>query len=175
MLGPWSSALPNMANVDSFPTYFRWKTIVFCRIREFEVIVWDMFITDYPDLYIVQACLGNTISRKFWSVSEQFPDLVCCLHTQVRLMGRPGLNGGILWLKNTESALCFICKQENETPESFSFCMYQLCRHFDLLWSNLVSKINNSNPTDGCPHVAPYESQSTSQNTFATRMPSFTI
>ena len=76
------------------------------KIREFEANAWDTFITNHPDLYIAQACLENT-SRKFWSISEQFPDLVCCLHTQVRLMGRLGLNGGILWLKNTEGTLLF--------------------------------------------------------------------
>ena len=87
---------------SSFPTYFTWKTIVYRKIREFEANAWDTFITDHPDLCIAQACLGNTSPRKFCFISEQFPDLVCCLHTQVRLMGSLGLNGGIPWLKNTE-------------------------------------------------------------------------
>ena len=113
------------------------------------VYAWDTFITDHPDLYNVQACLKNTSPRKFWSISEQFPDLVCCFHTQLRLMGSLGLNGGILWFKNTEGTLCFICKQENETLSNFLFVCTSFRRHFDSLWANLVSKINNSNPTDG--------------------------
>ena len=80
---------------SSFPTYVTSKTIVYRKVREFEANAWDTFITDHPDLYIAQACLENTSPRKFWSISEQFPDLVCCLHTQVRLMGSLGLNGGI--------------------------------------------------------------------------------
>ena len=66
------------------------------KIREFEASAWDTFITDHPDLHIAHDCLVNTPPRKFWSISEQLPDLVCCLHTQVRLMGSLGLNGGIL-------------------------------------------------------------------------------
>ena len=97
---------------SSFPTYFTWKTIVYRKIRKFEANAWDTFITDHRDLYIAHDCLVNTPPRKFWYISEQFPDLVCCLHTQVRLMGSLGLNGGIPWLRNTEGTLCFICKQE---------------------------------------------------------------
>ena len=67
-----------------------------------------MFITDHPDPYVAQACFEKTSPRKFCSISEQFPDLVCCPHTQVRLMGSLGLNGGISWLKNTERTLCVI-------------------------------------------------------------------
>ena len=80
---------------------------------------------------------------------EQFPDLVCCLHTQVRLMGSLGLNEGIPWLKNTEGILCLICKQGNETLSHFLSVCTSFCRHFDSLWADLVSKIKNSNPTDG--------------------------
>ena len=136
---------------SSFPTYFTWKATVYRKIQEFEANAWDTFITDHPDLHIAHDCLVNTPPRKFWSISEQFPDLVCCLHTQVRLMGSLGLNGGIPWLRNTEGTLCFICKQDNETLSHFLFVCTSFRRHFDSLWANLISKINNSNPTDGAP------------------------
>ena len=90
---------------SSFPTYFTWKANVYCKIREFEANAWNMFIADHPDLHIAHDCLVNTPPHKFWSISEQFSDLVCCLHTQVRLMGSLGLNGGIPWLRNTEGTL----------------------------------------------------------------------
>ena len=70
---------------SSFLTCFTWKTTVYRKIREFEANAWDTFITDHPDLYIARAFLENTPPRKFWSIFEQFPDLVCWLHTQVRL------------------------------------------------------------------------------------------
>ena len=66
-------------------------------------------------------------------------------------MGSLGLNGGIPWLRNTEGTLYLICKQENETLSHFHFLCTSFRRHFDSLWANLVSKINNSNPTDGAP------------------------
>ena len=52
-------------------------------------------------------------------------------------------------MKNTEGTLCFISKQENETLSHFRFVRSSFRRHFDSLWVSLVSKINNSNPTDG--------------------------
>ena len=45
--------------------------------------------------------------------------------------------------------LCFICKQENETPSHFLYVCTSFRRHFDSLWANLVSKINKSNFADG--------------------------
>ena len=103
-------------------------------------------ITDHPDLYIAHDCLVNTPPRKFWSISEQFPDLVYCLHTQISLMGSLVLNGGIPWLRNTAGTLCFICKQENETLRHFLFVCTSFRGHFGSIWTNLVS-----NPTDGAP------------------------
>ena len=64
-------------------------------------------------------------------------------------MGSLGLNGGIPWLRNTKDTLCLICKQDNETLSHFLFVCTSFRRHFDSLWANLISKINNSDPTDG--------------------------
>ena len=38
--------------------------------------------------------------------------MVTRLHTQARLMGSFDLNASIPWLKDTEGALCFICKED---------------------------------------------------------------
>ena len=52
--------------IDSyFRTYFTWKTIVHRKIREFEANAWDTFITDHPDLYVVQACLERHLLASF--------------------------------------------------------------------------------------------------------------
>ena len=135
---------------SSFLTYFTWKTIiVYRKIWEFELNAWNTFITDHPDLYVAQACLEKMSPSKFWSISEQFPDLVCCLHTQVKLTESLGLNGGIPWLENKEGTLCFICRQENETLSHFLFVCTSFRLYFGSLWANLVSEINKSNPTDG--------------------------
>ena len=52
--------------IDSyFRTYFTWKTIINRKIRELEANAWDTFITDHPDLYIVQACLEKHVLASF--------------------------------------------------------------------------------------------------------------
>ena len=72
-------------------------------------------------------------------------------------MGSLGLNGEIPWLKNKESFLCFICKQENEIL-SHLLCLYvpvlpDVSPRFGRIWSVRLTK-------------------AAKQNTFATRMPS---
>ena len=64
-------------------------------------------------------------------------------------MGSLGLNGGNPSLKNIDGPFCCICKQENETPSPFLFVCASFARHFDLLWTKLVGKINKNNPSDG--------------------------
>ena len=85
---------------STFPTYLTWKTIVMRKIHEFEEKAWNDFVCGHPNLQIAQACLENVSRHKFWSISEQHPDLVSRLHIQTRLMGNFGLNGGIPWLCN---------------------------------------------------------------------------
>ena len=45
---------------SSFSTYFKWKAIVYSKIREFEANAWNTFITDHPDLYVARACPDET-------------------------------------------------------------------------------------------------------------------
>ena len=61
----------------------------------------------HTNMQIAQACLDNASQHMFWSISEQHPDLVNCLHTQTRLMG-------------TDGAICFQCKVDIETVMHFS-------------------------------------------------------
>ena len=50
-----------------------------------------MIVYGHPNMQIAQACLENVSPHKFWSISEQHPDLVSRLHIQTRLMGNFGL------------------------------------------------------------------------------------
>ena len=84
-----------------------------------------------------------------WSISDQYPNLVCRLHVQIRLMGNFDLNGGIPWIINTNDALCFMCKSDTETLGHFLFHCSDFLEHFDSLWSNLCLKVTVSNPLDG--------------------------
>ena len=65
-------------------------------------------------MHIIQTCFENISPSDFWSLADQYPDLVTRLHTQARLMGRFGLNDSVPWIRDTEGALCFICKEDIE-------------------------------------------------------------
>ena len=104
------SYLESWFSDSTFPTYLTWKTTVMRKIHEFEEKAWNDFVYGHPNMQIAQTCLENVSPHKFWSISEQHPDLMSCLHIQTRLMGNFGLNGGIPWLSNTDGAICFLCK-----------------------------------------------------------------
>ena len=131
------------------PTYLIWKTIVIRKSHEFEEKAWNDFVFGYPNMQIAQACLENASLHKFWSISEQHPDLVSHLHTQTRLMGNFGLNGGIPSLCNTDGAIYFLCKVDIEPLSHFLLDFPNFREHFDSLWANLTVKGKNFNEFDG--------------------------
>ena len=49
----------------------------------------------------------------------------------------------------TDSTICFICKEGEETLYHFLFDCTGFREHFDLLWSSLTTKVARSNLTDG--------------------------
>ena len=106
-------------NSSTFPSYENWKRIVIDRIRVFEKDVWLQFCDNHPDIHIIQNCFENLSPPDFWSLADEYPDLVTRLHTQARIMGGFGLNGSVPWLKDTEGALCFICKEDVENTYHF--------------------------------------------------------
>ena len=63
-------------------------------------------------------------------------------------MSNFGLNGCIPWLQNTDSAVCFICKEEIESVTHFLLDCYYFRNNFDCLWNKLKLKIAQSNQTD---------------------------
>ena len=52
-------------------------------------------------------------------------------------------------LKDTEGALCFMCKERVENTYHFFLDCPQFNENFDSVWRNLQLKITRSNPTDG--------------------------
>ena len=74
-----------------FPTYSQWKSIVKTKIREFEVNTWKNFVIAHPSYKLAETCLDFVVSpQMFWSISNQYPDLVTRLHVQIRL--KPGFH-----------------------------------------------------------------------------------
>ena len=139
----------NWHDSSAFPTYTIWKKIVRDKIFDFERHAWDSFCESHPDMRVAYSCLENVLPFCFWSLANQFPDLVSRLHIQARLMSNFGLNGCIPWLQNTDGATCFICKEEIETVTHFLLDCYYFRNNFDSLWNKLKLKIAQSNQTDG--------------------------
>ena len=80
------------------------------KVSERQEGIWSDFCSSHPDLKVAQDCLNNVHPDYFWSLANQYPDLVKRLHTQVGLMCNFGLNGGVPWLRDTDGANCFISK-----------------------------------------------------------------
>ena len=87
------------------------------------------------------------------SVDTREGDRDCCLHVQIRLMGNFGLNGRIPWITNTDGALCFVCKRDNETLGYFLFGCPNFREHLTHFGQTFAPKVTTSNPLDG-RHVA---------------------
>ena len=98
---------------------------------------------------IFKPVLKIYLLQIFWSLADEYPDLVTRLHTQARLMGSFGLNGSVPWLKDTEVALCFICKEDVQNTYHYFLDCPQFKEKFDSVWRHLQLKITRSSPTDG--------------------------
>ena len=104
---------------STFSSYQNWKKNVTGKILAFESERSSQFCKAHPDMRVTQAYFENMLSRHFWSLTGEYPDLVTGMHTQVRLMGNFGLNGSVPWLKDKEGTLCFICNENVENLDHF--------------------------------------------------------
>ena len=125
------------------------EKIVRDRIQVFENDAWLQFCDNHPDMHIIQACFKNISPPDFWSLTDEYPDLVTRLHTQARLMGSFGLNGSVPSPKDMEGALYFTCKGDIENTYHFFLDCPQFKETFDSVWRNLQLKLTESNQTDG--------------------------
>ena len=56
-------------------------------------------------------------------------------------MGQFGLSGGIPWIRNSDGAFCFVCKQDAESITHFLLDCSCFKQNFLSLWRNLKIKI----------------------------------
>ena len=64
-------------------------------------------------------------------------------------MGQFGLSGNILWLRDSDGAFCFACKQDIESMTHFLLDCSYFKQNFLSLWRNLRIKITVSDQADG--------------------------
>ena len=60
----------------NLPRYENWKAIVRTKIREKENTIWQAFCTHHSGMQVVQVYLENISLHQFWSIVNNFPDLV---------------------------------------------------------------------------------------------------
>ena len=77
-------------NNSTFPIYTNWKRIVRDNIQVFERD--GRFCDSHPDMHVAQTCFENMSIQQFWSIADEYPDLVTQLHMQAWLMGNFGLS-----------------------------------------------------------------------------------
>ena len=63
-----------------FPTHSQWKSIVKTKIRKFEVNAWKNFVIVHPSYKVAETCLDLVSPQMFWSIFNQYHDLVTRLH-----------------------------------------------------------------------------------------------
>ena len=81
------------------------------KIRKSEVNTWKNFVIAHPSYKLAEACLDLVSPQMFWSISNQYPDLVTRLHVQIRLMGNFGFSACIPWtIRADESLVLFVKK-----------------------------------------------------------------
>ena len=113
------------------------------------------FVQKHPSFKFARTCLDNVSPHKFWSISNQYPDLVSRLHVQIRLLGNFGFSAELPWASKADDALCFICKESNDNLYHFLFDCPYFRDNFDSLLSNLVIKATNCNSADGS-HISSF-------------------
>ena len=118
------------------------------KIKDYEENAWLSFLSDHPNFQMAQSCLANVSPGKFWAITAEYPDLICRLHVQSRMMCWLGLNGGIPCLLDTNGALCFVCKSDIETLDHFLFNCPAFWQNSEMLSFSLKHKIKNYNPVD---------------------------
>ena len=74
----------------------------------------------------------------FWSISNQYPDLVTRLHVQIRLMGNFGFGACVPWTIRADESLCFVCKEGKDDLCYFLYNRLYFDRiliHFGQIWT----------------------------------------
>ena len=109
----------------------------------------EKFCNCPPQYKLAETCLDLVSPQIFWSISNQYPELVTRLHVQIRLMGNFGFSACVPRTIRADESLCFVCKEAKDDLYHFLFDCSYFRKSFDSLWPNLDVKASNCSPTDG--------------------------
>ena len=126
-------------NADLFPPYSSWKRIVNEKVYKYDKEELLSYASESSNLTV--SIFQSLPRHSFWSITSFFPDLVPKFRNQVRLMGSHGLQGGIPWLKETDQAICPLCKSGTEDLTHFLLKCSALKDEWEFFWESLFSKV----------------------------------
>ena len=97
----------------------------------------EKFVIAHCSYKLAETCPDLVFPQMFWSISNQYPDLVTDLHVQIRLMGNFGFSACVPWTIRADEPLCFVCKEAKDNLYHFLFDYSYFRKNFDSLWSKL--------------------------------------
>ena len=125
---------------STFLTYSNWKWIVKTKVGNFGENAWTDYCANHPSMHTAQAFLKNGIPHQFWCLADNYPDLVCRMHIQIKLMGNFGFNCGVPWLAGTNGS--------EDITHSLLDCPF-FKENIDSIWLNIKDRITETNPLNG--------------------------
>ena len=132
-------------NADLFPSYFSWKRIVNKKVYKYDKEKLLSYASESSNLTV--SIFQSLPPHSFCSITSFCPDLVPKFGNQVRLMGSHVLQGGIPWLKETDQAICPLCKSGTEDLTHFLLKCSALKDEWEFFWESLFSKVEIAAPT----------------------------
>ena len=129
-------------NADLFPSYSSWKRIVNKKVYKYDKEKLLSYASDSSNLTV--SIFQSLPPHSFWSITSSFPDLVPKFRNQVRLMGNNGLQGGI---KETDQAICPLCKSGTEDLTHYLLKCSALKDEWEFFWESLFLKLKFAAPT----------------------------
>ena len=128
-------------NSSLFPSYRKWKSVVNSRLFRMHDSQLQAISLEVPYVKLVFSAFTSLNPSFYWSLTSEMNDLVPKRRTQLRIMVNAGLQGGVLWLRNSCKSICPICKCEEEDNCHFFLRCKAMRPEFDLFWSKLFSLI----------------------------------
>ena len=108
-----------LENSSLFPSCCKWKAIVNSRLFRIHDSRPEAVGLEVPNLKLVLSAFTSMNPNFYWFLTSEMPDLVPKRHTQLRVMGNSGMQGGIPWLGNSCKSIYPISQSEEEDNYNF--------------------------------------------------------
>ena len=136
----------NWATENHAMSYDEWKCTLTNRISIFENSLSETYTENHSHMSLFHQSFTEISPSNYWKITSLYPDLVCKVNIQLRLIGNYGLQSGLPWLRKDKSDACLLCKTECEDLSHFVLrCPYfrNDWIRFWLLMKNFLLQLND--------------------------------